>query len=677
MHPETSGDRLKATFEPLEPRLLLSAQPFLQATDATGLVVVEAEHHHAVVAGDAHDWTLVDAPAGFVGTGAMHAAPDSDINYNTGYVGHSPRLDWNIEFTHAGTHYLWARGFAISGVSNSAHFGLDGNAFSSADRHNNPVDDGSAYAWSNESMDGPVITLHIPTPGVHTLNAWMREDGYILDRLLLTTDPNYTPTSDGPAESPQDPPPATAAPDLDALSDTGSSADDDLTHRNNADTGSTLSFTVGNTADGAVVKLFASNGGSPVLIGQANATGASTTVTTDGLTPLADGEWIITATQAWPDHPAGDPPASPGLTITIDTAAPALTVDPLTTDDNTPAITGAVDDPNLAVTVHLNGQDYTPTVAPDGSWQLADDLVTALPPGVYDLTATATDAAGNVGADTTTDELEILAPSASISGTVWADLNGDGVFDADEPGMPGVTVYLDENDNGQLDWVDADGDNAWDIGEGERWSSSADDNPVTSDVDETGQYLFDGLATGNYLLRQESPAGFSATSELIGSYLLDPQPGGGVEDLNTLLPNASVYALFASGNRLPINNRVALGDGEGLFSYRTGQYSESRWSDDPVFELNPDGPVSYAAFSLRAYPGVTTEARAYDSQQRLIDTGTFFNDTGGYQDGTVSVSAPGIDRIEVVGSITGYQFTFILDAIWGGKWRHAGHTGSS
>ena len=30
-------------------------------------------------------------------------------------------------------------------------------------------------------MDGPVATITIDTPGVHTVNLWMREDGAVVD----------------------------------------------------------------------------------------------------------------------------------------------------------------------------------------------------------------------------------------------------------------------------------------------------------------------------------------------------------------------------------------------------------------------------------------------------------------------------------------------------------------
>jgi subtilisin-like proprotein convertase family protein len=39
----------------------------------------------------------------------------------------------------------------------------------------------------------------------------------------------------------------------------------------------------------------------------------------------------------------------------------------------------------------------------------------------------------------------------SLGGLVWNDLNGDGIKDSGEPGLPDWTVYVDGNDNGQFD----------------------------------------------------------------------------------------------------------------------------------------------------------------------------------------------------------------------------------
>jgi len=49
---------------------------------------------------------------------------------------------------------------------------------------------------------GSNVTVNIPSTGIHTLNLWMREDGARIDRILLTTDINFSPSGTGPSESP-------------------------------------------------------------------------------------------------------------------------------------------------------------------------------------------------------------------------------------------------------------------------------------------------------------------------------------------------------------------------------------------------------------------------------------------------------------------------------------------
>src|SRR6185436_19422079 len=46
-----------------------------------------------------------------------------------------------------------------------------------------------------------VATINVTTTGIHTLNLWMREDGAIVDKVLLTSNTSYTPSGVGPAES--------------------------------------------------------------------------------------------------------------------------------------------------------------------------------------------------------------------------------------------------------------------------------------------------------------------------------------------------------------------------------------------------------------------------------------------------------------------------------------------
>ena len=52
-------------------------------------------------------------------------------------------------------------------------------------------------------MDMVAATITVSTPGVHTVNVWMREDGFVIDKVVLTVSPGYVPSGAGPAESPR------------------------------------------------------------------------------------------------------------------------------------------------------------------------------------------------------------------------------------------------------------------------------------------------------------------------------------------------------------------------------------------------------------------------------------------------------------------------------------------
>jgi hypothetical protein len=77
----------------------------------------------------------------------------------------------------------------------------------------------------------------------------------------------------------------------------------------------------------------------------------------------------------------------------------------------------------------------------------------------------------------------------SISGTKFMDSNGDGVRQAAEPGLAGITIFLEGNCN---DWLDS--------GE-QRTTTNAD-----------GNYLFTDMAAGMYTVREVVPPGWMRTS---------------------------------------------------------------------------------------------------------------------------------------------------------------------
>lgn len=107
--------------------------------------------------------------------------------------------------------------------------------------------------------------------------------------------------------------------------------------------------------------------------------------------------------------------------ITLDTTGPVVTVTPLSTKDDTPALSGTVDDPTAAVGVTIGGRTYMAVNQGNGIWTLADNTIwPALPRGVYDVLVTAIDPLGNVGVDATLGELDIdfVAPTLLSWGPV-------------------------------------------------------------------------------------------------------------------------------------------------------------------------------------------------------------------------------------------------------------------
>ena len=95
--------------------------------------------------------------------------------------------------------------------------------------------------------------------------------------------------------------------------------------------------------------------------------------------------------------------------------APAVTVNPLTTTDNRPQLTGTIDDPTATIQVTVDGTVYAANNNGDGTWTLADDAISpALVDGTYDVVVTATDGLGNAGNDATTDELVVDTNSAPV-----------------------------------------------------------------------------------------------------------------------------------------------------------------------------------------------------------------------------------------------------------------------
>lgn len=134
---------------------------------------------------------------------------------------------------------------------------------------------------------------------------------------------------------------------------------------------------------------------------------------------LAVGTYDVAVTATDGNGNVGGDTTTDELQIIEDGAPLTVSVDPLTTDDTTPTLTGTVDDGTAAVSVTVAGTPYSAINNGDGTWTLPDNVIAPpLTVGTYDVAVTATDGSGNVSSDNTSDELEIvdeLSPIASVT----------------------------------------------------------------------------------------------------------------------------------------------------------------------------------------------------------------------------------------------------------------------
>jgi hypothetical protein len=189
--------------------------PRKQDSGPDGLLVLEAEDADANISAGGTDWTFTTEQTGFSGTGAMCSCPNTGRNVNIDTT-QAPHLDFKVEFVKTGTHYIWIRGYGDSppgaSANDSVNIGIDGTLPATSDRIGNGWVADNGFIWANVTFEDPPARFEVTTLGEHQINVWMREDGFIMDKILITSNPDFVPgdplTEIGPPETPRDEPPA-------------------------------------------------------------------------------------------------------------------------------------------------------------------------------------------------------------------------------------------------------------------------------------------------------------------------------------------------------------------------------------------------------------------------------------------------------------------------------------
>lgn len=169
--------------------------------DANGFVVMEAENFDLNLTQNNGEWRFDNTALAFdpySGWGYMKGLYSGGIDTNL-----SPRLDFRVNFTGTGIYYIWVSGTDAGGKS--VNIGLDGVVPASANDIGGPDSAfGARFAgelwWLSNHNDGsgyvpgsrPYLT--VPTSGEHTVNVFIREPGFYLDRICLTSDAGFVPS---------------------------------------------------------------------------------------------------------------------------------------------------------------------------------------------------------------------------------------------------------------------------------------------------------------------------------------------------------------------------------------------------------------------------------------------------------------------------------------------------
>jgi protocatechuate 3,4-dioxygenase beta subunit len=147
----------------------------------------------------------------------------------------------------------------------------------------------------------------------------------------------------------------------------------------------------------------------------------------------------------------------------------------------------------------------------------------------------------------------------TVSGFKFLDLNADGVFDFDEPGLPGWTIFLDANDNGSLD--------------------SDEPSAVT---DDDGSFMISDVGPGTYQLAEVLTAGFRQTTDAIsftvtsGTNLTEQDIGNLAELTAQIIADPfdpEKTALMVAGSSASDRLSVSCGNRGAMFAQINGERS--------------------------------------------------------------------------------------------------------
>jgi hypothetical protein len=196
--------------------------------EVNGVLAIEAEHFNTKSQNNNRDWYLTEPgntpnvspdpdgnhAASASGQAYLEILPDTRVTHSDPLVngvsfsntpGQITVIDYEVYVNSPGRYYVWVRAYSTGSEDNGVHVGLDGNWPSSGARmqwcsgKNQWTWESKQRTNANHCGEPQLIYLDINTAGLHTLSFSQREDGFEMDKIVLSKTYDK-PSGTGPAE---------------------------------------------------------------------------------------------------------------------------------------------------------------------------------------------------------------------------------------------------------------------------------------------------------------------------------------------------------------------------------------------------------------------------------------------------------------------------------------------
>lgn len=150
----------------------------------------------------AHNWTLISSVSAvaYSGRSAMQNLPNNGTNVGSKQNG--VLIAYPVNFQETGIYYVWIRGLGPSAADDSINVGLNGATSGPGWSGEHITGFSSSYPnWARYRSGGSRATINVTSIGTlaNIFSIGMREDGVIVDKIVLTKNSTYVPTDFGPA----------------------------------------------------------------------------------------------------------------------------------------------------------------------------------------------------------------------------------------------------------------------------------------------------------------------------------------------------------------------------------------------------------------------------------------------------------------------------------------------